>query len=57
MSRFNRGLALGQHLMSTGISCMDFISINSACYQSLTEDLLQVRGLSTVGKEGSLCLG
>ena len=47
---------LGQQFMSNGTRPMDLISINSACYQSLTEDLLRIRGLSALGKEGSLSL-
>ena len=49
-------LRLGQQFMSNGTRPMDFISINSACSQSLTEDLLRIRGLSGLGKEGSLSL-
>ena len=42
---------LGQGFMSNGIRHMDFISINSACYQSLTEDLFWIKGLLVSGKE------
>lgn len=44
---------LGQCLTSKGFSHIGFIRINSTHYQSLTEDLLRIRGLTALGKEGS----
>lgn len=49
-------LRIGQHFRPNGIRHVDFIGAVSACYQSLPEDAVRIRGLSALARTNRFIL-